>query len=79
VVDQRAIFRNHRHDIVDSGTGGGVYTMVAARSDLMVDRMVRRSIRLDSNGHFTILLPLTLNFLLDILKHTLIHKLCDSK
>lgn len=48
MVDQRAVFRNHRHDIVDGGTGGDVCTMGAARRDLVVDWMVRRGIRLDS-------------------------------
>jgi hypothetical protein len=61
VVDQRAIFRNHRYDIVDSGDGGDVYTMGAARRDLMVDWMVRRGIRLDSGWtYFTIFLILSI-------------------
>ena len=49
MVDQRAFFRNHRRDIVDGGSGGDVYTLGAARRDLMVDWMVRRGIRLDSS------------------------------
>ena len=54
MVDQRAIFCNHRRDIVDSGTGGDVRAMGAARRDLVVDWMVHRGIRLDSDEHFTI-------------------------
>lgn len=47
MVDQRAIFRNHRHDIMDSGTDGDVFNMGPARRDLMVDWVVHRGIRLD--------------------------------
>lgn len=79
MVDQRAIFRNHKHDIVDSGTGGDVYTMGAARRDLMVDWMVRRGIRLDSNGQFHDFLMTYSQILVGILTHTFILKLCDSK
>jgi hypothetical protein len=71
VVDQRAILHNHRHHIVDSGTGGDVCTMGAARRDLVVDWMVRRGIRLDSDEHFTISLILSI-FCLVILQRTLL-------
>jgi len=80
VVDQRAILHNHRRDIVDSGTGGDVCIMGAARRDLMVDWMVRRGIRLDSDG--TTLHDFSSYsqfFVGGILTHTFIHKLCDSK
>ena len=65
MVDQRAILRNHRRDIVDSRTGGDVYTMGAACRDLMVGWMVRRGIRLDSDGRLHDFL--TLYFWLGIL------------
>lgn len=77
LVDQRAVLRNHSRDIVDSGAGGDVYPVGAARRCVMVDWMVRRGIQLNSNRQFAIL---TLTFaLLAIFTHTFIHKLCDSK
>jgi hypothetical protein len=80
VVDQRAFFRNHRRDIVDGGSGGDVYTLGAARRDLMVDWMVRRGIRLDSSDgrQFTIFRILSM-IAWYLTTHTFIHKLCDSK
>ena len=60
MVDQRAIFRNHGRDIVDGGTARDVYAMGPGRRDLMVDWMVRRCIRLDSDGQFSDF-PHTLN------------------
>jgi hypothetical protein len=59
VVDQRAILRNHRR-LMNGGTGGDVYTMGAARRDLMVDWMVRRGIRLGIDEHFTIFVILSM-------------------
>jgi len=73
VVDQRAIFRNHRRDIVDGGSGGDVYTMGAARRDLVVDWMVRRGITLGIDEHFTIFLFLILSMIAwHILQRTLL-------
>lgn len=54
-MDQRPILRNHSRDIVDSGAGGDVYPVGAARRCVMVDWMVRRGIQLNSNRHFAIL------------------------
>ena len=48
VVDQRAILHKHSRDIVDSGAGGDVYSMGAARSGVMVDWMVCRGIELNN-------------------------------
>jgi len=78
VVDERAIFRDHRRDIVDSGTDGDVYTMGAARRDLMVDWMVHRGSRLGIDEHFTIFFILSM-IAWYLTTHTFIHKLCDSK
>ena len=80
MVDQRAIFRDHGRDIVDGGRGGDVYTMGAARRDLVVDWMVRRGITLGIDEHFTIFLFLILSMIVwHLTTHTFIHKLCDSK
>ena len=62
---------------MDSGAGGGVYRMGAACRGVMVDWMVRKSIRLNSHGHFTIPLTLTFSFLSTI-THSFNHKLCNA-